>query len=71
MNRTPENGWIYPGARSGARAQGAGDRRRAGGHSLLMAGPPGSGKTMLASRLATILPSMSENEALEVDLHIP
>ncbi len=38
----------------------------AGGHSLLMAGPPGSGKTMLASRLATILPSMSESEALEV-----
>jgi magnesium chelatase family protein len=38
----------------------------AGGHSLLMAGPPGSGKTMLASRLATILPAMSESEALEV-----
>ncbi len=37
----------------------------AGGHSLLMAGPPGTGKTMLASRLPSILPAMSEEEALE------
>ncbi len=37
----------------------------AGGHSLLMIGPPGTGKTMLASRLPGILPSMSEAEALE------
>ncbi len=37
----------------------------AGGHSLLMIGPPGTGKTMLASRLPGILPPMSEPEALE------
>lgn len=37
----------------------------AGAHSLLMIGPPGSGKTMLASRLPGILPPMSEQEALE------
>lgn len=37
----------------------------AGGHSLIMIGPPGTGKTMLASRLPGILPSMDENEALE------
>ena len=37
----------------------------AGGHSMLMAGPPGSGKTMLAERLAGILPPMTEAEALE------
>jgi magnesium chelatase family protein len=37
----------------------------AGGHSMLMIGPPGSGKSMLASRLSGILPSMTEDEALE------
>ncbi len=36
----------------------------AGGHSLLLAGPPGSGKSMLAQRLAGLLPPMSEDEAL-------
>lgn len=38
----------------------------AGGHSLLMIGPPGSGKTMLASRLPGLLPELSEAQALEV-----
>ncbi|PUD99011.1 MAG: hypothetical protein C3L25_06425 [Candidatus Sedimenticola endophacoides] len=36
-----------------------------GGHSLLIIGPPGSGKSMLATRLPGILPHMSESEALE------
>ncbi len=38
----------------------------AGGHNLLMVGPPGSGKTMLARRLPGILPPLSPDEALEV-----
>src|SRR5690606_20929420 len=40
----------------------------AGGHNLLMIGPPGSGKSMLAQRLPSILPPLSPRELLEVSM---
>jgi magnesium chelatase family protein len=40
----------------------------AGGHNLLMSGPPGAGKSMLANRLPTILPDLEPAEALELSM---
>ena len=40
----------------------------AGGHNMLMVGPPGSGKSMIASRLPTILPALTAKESLETSM---
>jgi magnesium chelatase family protein len=52
--------------RGQARARRALEVAAAGGHNVLLMGSPGAGKTMLARRLATILPGLSRGEALEV-----
>lgn len=48
------------------RARRAAEIAASGGHHLLLIGPPGAGKTMIASRIPSILPPLSLNEALEV-----
>ncbi|QJR16541.1 YifB family Mg chelatase-like AAA ATPase [Usitatibacter palustris] len=67
-SRTASTAVEYPDledVRGQAQARRALEVAAAGGHSLLMRGPPGTGKSMLALRLPGILPALSEDEALQ------
>ena len=63
----PVNGWRHPDileVKGQLHAKRALEIAAAGGHSLIMVGPPGTGKSMLAERLPGILPPMTREEAL-------
>ncbi|MFZ7127077.1 MAG: YifB family Mg chelatase-like AAA ATPase [Desulfobacterales bacterium] len=65
FENTPDGGMNFSEVLGQENAKRAMEVAAAGGHNLIMVGPPGAGKTMLAKRLPTILPSMSFEEALE------
>ncbi len=69
LSRPPEASTLLPDlaeVRGQYQARRALEVAAAGSHNLLFSGPPGTGKTMLASRLPGILPPLTEEEALEV-----
>lgn len=65
LTKEPEYGFDMSDVRGQPAARRALEIAAAGRHHMLMVGPPGTGKTMLATRLATIMPPMSNQEALE------
>ena len=66
QSRMPEYDVDYSDVKGQRHAVRALEIAAAGGHNVLMVGPPGSGKTMLARRLPTILPPLSLGESIDV-----